>query len=115
MSQLSPSLIRSSHNPAAWDSLRTKTDWTPLGIYNRAISFMVDPNVLSAYLFFSFVLLVIFWKKKKEKKFLLMMSISVIGLVLPNPYVHQTSHLNIFVLLLHSDHSYSLPPNSSQL
>ena len=90
-----PSLIRSSHNPAAWDSLRTKTDWTPLGIYNRAISFMVDPNVLSVYLFFSFVLMVIFWKKKKEKKFLLMMSISVIGLVLTQ------SRTGIFLFIIY--------------
>lgn len=90
-----PSLIRSAHNPAAWSSLRTKTDWTPMGIYNRAVSFMVDPNVLSAYLFFSFVLLAIFWKKKKEKKFLLMIVVNILSIILTQ------SRTGIFLLIIY--------------
>ena len=55
---------------------------------------------------------------RKESNVPIIMVTSRVGEVdevLSISYVHQTSHLNIFVLLLHSDHSYSLPPNSSQL
>lgn len=45
-----PEAIKQLHNPENWIVLRSKTDWIPFSQYNRAMSFMNDPNVLSVFL-----------------------------------------------------------------
>lgn len=49
-----PDAISAVHAPDIWIDLRLKTDFTAFSIYNRAISFMTDPNILSVYLTFIF-------------------------------------------------------------
>lgn len=77
-----PEIMKTMHNPMAWDELRAKTDWTPLGIYNRAISFMTDPNVLSVYLAFSLFLTFILFKKEKRNIYLFFMFFESVSVVL---------------------------------
>ena len=77
-----PSIIMSAHNPAALSALRTKTDWTAFGIYNRTISFMTDPNVLSVYLAFSLFVIIILYKHNKSKIYFTLLLIHIASILL---------------------------------
>lgn len=77
-----PDVIKNMHNPVAWDSLRYKTDWTSFGIYNRAISFMTDPNVLSVFLVFSMFIVYEYYLYTKHRLSLLISLMALLGIVL---------------------------------
>lgn len=59
-----PDLIQSFHNPSSLPQLRAKTDWMPFSIYNRTLSFMTDPNILSVFLTFAFI--IYYYRSKKS-------------------------------------------------
>ena len=86
-----PSLIRLLHSPSVWTNLRSKTDWVPFSIYNRALSLMTDPNVLSVYLVFS--LLITFIILKKHSSYKLCILIQLVGIILTQ------SRTGIFLVL----------------
>lgn len=77
-----PEIIKSCHNPVMVGALRSKTDWTPFGIYNRAISFMMDPNVLSVFLAFVFFITFDIYQKYKNKKYVFLIVVELISIVL---------------------------------
>lgn len=52
---IEPSIIRELHSPESQLELRSKTDWVAFSVYNRTLSLMSDPNILSV--FFSVALL----------------------------------------------------------
>lgn len=59
-----PDLIQSFHNPSSLPQLRAKTDWIPFSIYNRTLSFMTDPNILSVFLTCAFI--ICYYRSKKN-------------------------------------------------
>lgn len=89
-----PSIIKSAHNPKAWDMLRAKTDWKALGIYNRALSFMTDPNVLSVYLAFALFLTIVLYKNSRNKRYVKCAVIQIIAIILTQ------SRTGMFVVVL---------------
>lgn len=89
-----PSIIKLAHNPNAWDILRAKTDWKALGKYNRALSFMTDPNVLSVYLAFALFLTIVLYKNSRNKRYVKCAVIQIIAIILTQ------SRTGIFVIVL---------------
>lgn len=73
-----PDIISSIHSPELWMDLRLKTDFIAFSIYNRTISFMTDPNILSVYLNFVFLIGNAFLPEGKKKKlFQIVMVVSI--------------------------------------
>lgn len=74
-----PDFISSIHSADLWMDLRSKTDFTAFSIYNRSISFMTDPNILSVYLTFILLIGNIFLiEGNKKKVFHLIMIVSIV-------------------------------------
>lgn len=79
-----PDIVKSLHNPSAWDALRDKTDWIPLSEYNRALSFMNDPNILSVLLCSALFVVVdsVRGFHLVDKKLVLLIVVIVLGIIL---------------------------------
>ena len=92
---IAPEIIKQAHNPSAWMMLRYKTDWTSFGIYNRALSFMTDPNVLGVYLSFSFILTTITFQKYRSKIYVMLSALEIVSIVLTQ------SRTAIFCMLIY--------------
>lgn len=60
-----PSFIKNLHSDEYLPELLQKTRFTAFNIYNRATSFMNDPNLLSVYLLFNIILAKSFLDKKR--------------------------------------------------
>lgn len=81
---IEPSIISQLHSPESQIELRSKTDWVAFSVYNRALSLMSDPNILSV--FFSVALLNVtshFGNKTLGRnKMLIVAAIIILGILL---------------------------------
>lgn len=92
-----PNAIKLIHNPQTWTALREKTNWVSFSIYNRSLSFMSDPNVLSVFLCFCLFISVIYFKRNNNGRIQwFMYAIFTIAILLTQ------SRTGIFVYLLYA-------------
>ena len=73
-----PYIIQNIHSIENYTNLRMKTNFIPFSIYNRAISFMLDPNILGVYFTFNYILIKHSTNIKKKKIFYVLLFIAII-------------------------------------
>jgi hypothetical protein len=78
-----PTFIKYLHTAESLIQLRYKSDFTAFSTYNRAISFMLDPNILSIYLCFNVMAFIQYFRgREKSKLFIISMVTSLCGCAL---------------------------------
>lgn len=79
-----PELIKNMHARDSLLALRYKTDWQAFSRFNRAISFMNDPNVLATYFCFNIFMVHQYFKgnRTKNKLYYFFYTVSILGCVL---------------------------------
>lgn len=94
---IAPNLIVIFHTSEAIRMYRPKSDFQPFSIYNRAISFMTDPNILGVFLALMFQVLQVYYHgKKKDIKYYLVCIIQLLGILATQ------SRTGIMTLLIHA-------------
>lgn len=88
-----PNVIKAFHNPSGWYDLGAKTNFIPLHVYNRSVSFFNDPNVLGVYI--SSVLIFMFEVNKNMK----IKHIKLISLMMTVAIILSQSRTAIFILI----------------
>ena len=80
---INPSIITNLHTTESLSQLRFKSDFKAFSVYNRAISFMLDPNILSIFLCFNMMAIIQFFKSRdKNFFFIFTIVLSLIGCAL---------------------------------
>lgn len=94
---IAPELIVIFHTAKAIGMYRSKSDFQAFSIYNRAISFMTDPNILGVYLALMFQVLQVYYHgKKKEIKYYIVCIIQLLGILATQ------SRTGIVILLIYA-------------
>lgn len=77
-----PELITRFHPLDSLRELRSKSNYISFSFYNRAFSFMTDPNVLSVYLVFNYMLLKSFVKENFNNKYVIFFQMIVLTAII---------------------------------